>query len=83
MHAIQIGVLVRSDNKTGNPAVINQRNKEPFQVLGTKVSLTPASQDNYLRQAVDQTISLRNAMGWVSEGCDSSKPQPVQMGAGT
>ncbi|MCJ0829129.1 PilW family protein [Acinetobacter sp. NIPH1876] len=84
VHAIQIGVLVRSDNKTGNQAVINQRNKEPFQVLGTKVSLTPASQDNYLRQAVDQTISLRNAMGWVSEGCDSSKTTTcTNGGAGT
>jgi len=84
VHAIQIGVLVRSDDKTGNQSVIKQRNKEPFQVLGTKVNLTPASQDNYLRQVVDQTISLRNAMGWVSEGCDSSKSTAcTNGGAGT
>lgn len=84
VHAIQIGVLVRSDDKTGNQSVIKQRNKEPFQVLGTKVNLTPASQDNYLRQVVDQTISLRNAMGWVSEGCDSSKSAAcTNGGAGT
>ncbi|ENW83560.1 hypothetical protein F909_00571 [Acinetobacter sp. ANC 3929] len=84
VHAIQIGVLVRSDDKTGNQSVIKQRNKEPFQVLGSKVNLTPASQDNYLRQAVDQTISLRNAMGWVSEGCDSSKTTTcTNGGAGT
>ncbi|USA52348.1 PilW family protein [Acinetobacter sp. C32I] len=84
VHAIQIGVLVRSDDKTGDQSVIKQRNKEPFQILGTKVNLTPTSQDNYLRQVVDQTISLRNAMGWVSEGCDSSKSTScTNGGAGT
>ncbi|ENX60345.1 MULTISPECIES: PilW family protein [Acinetobacter] len=84
VHAIQIGVLVRSDDKTGNQSVIKQRNKEPFQILGTKVNLTPASQDNYLRQVVDQTIALRNAMGWVSEGCDSTKSTScTNGGAGT
>ncbi|WP_333976235.1 PilW family protein [Acinetobacter colistiniresistens] len=84
VHAVQIGVLVRSDDKTGDQSVIKQRNKEPFQVLGTKVNLIPASQDTYLRQVVDQTISLRNAMGWVSEGCDSSKSSScTNGGAGT
>ncbi|MFI8034564.1 PilW family protein [Acinetobacter sp. ABJ_C3_5] len=73
VHAIQLGVLVRSDDKTGNQSIIKERNKEPFQVLGTSVKLIPAYQDNYLRQVVNQTVSLRNAMGWVSEGCDSSK----------
>ncbi|NIE96590.1 prepilin-type N-terminal cleavage/methylation domain-containing protein [Acinetobacter sp. Tr-809] len=69
IHAIQLGVLVRSDDRTGNQSIIKERNKEPFQVLGTAVKLTTTYQDNYLRQVVNQTISLRNAMGWVSEGC--------------
>lgn len=73
VHAIQIGVLVQSEDSTGNQAVIKERNKEPFQVLGTPVTLVPTYQNAHLRQAVDQTVSLRNAMGWVTEGCDSSK----------
>lgn len=80
VHAIQIGVLVRSDDKTGNQSIIKERNKEPFQVLGTSVKLTPAYQDNYLRQVVNQTVSLRNAMGWVAEGCDSSKSKTCTNG---
>lgn len=69
VHAIQIGVLVRSADNAGTQSVIKDRNKEPFQVLDTTITLAPAYQDNYLRQVVVQTISLRNAMGWVAEGC--------------
>ncbi|ENU93107.1 hypothetical protein F971_01147 [Acinetobacter vivianii] len=84
IHAIQLGVLVRSDDRTGNQSIIKERNKEPFQVLGTPVNLISTYQDNYLRQVVNQTISLRNAMGWVSEGCDSSKTTTcTNGGAGT
>lgn len=73
VHAIQIGVLVQSGDNTGNQSAVKERNQQPFQVLNTKVTLVPTSQDNRLRQVVDQTISLRNAMGWVTEGCDTSK----------
>lgn len=73
VHAIQIGVLVQSEDSAGNQSTVKERNKEPFQVLGTKVTLAPTYQDTHLRQVVDQTISLRNAMGWISEGCDSTK----------
>lgn len=73
VHAIQIGVLVKSADSAGNPSIIKQRNSEPFQIFGTKVNLAPSFQDNHLRQVVSQTISLRNAMGWIAEGCDSNK----------
>ncbi|NAR62658.1 prepilin-type N-terminal cleavage/methylation domain-containing protein [Acinetobacter haemolyticus] len=73
VHAVQIGVLVQSADSAGHQSIIKDRNKQPFQVLGTQVTLTPTYQDTRLRQVVDQTISLRNAMGWVTEGCDSSK----------
>lgn len=75
VHAIQIGVLVQSADSTGNQSVIKERNQQSFQVLGTNVTLAPAYQDSHLRQVVDQTISLRNAMGWVNEGCDTSKTE--------
>lgn len=73
VHAIQIGILLQSEDNTGNQAVVLERNKQPFQVLGTTVTLIPEYQDTRLRQAVNQTVSLRNAMGWISEGCDSSQ----------
>lgn len=81
VHAIQLGVLVQSADSAGSQKIIKERNKEPFQVLGTKVTLTPTYQDTRLRQVVDQTVSLRNAMGWVTEGCDSSAGSTCTGGA--
>lgn len=69
IHAIQIGVLVQSTDTTGNQSIAKERNSRAFQVLGSEVELDKKYQNGHLRQAVNQTISLRNAMGWVSEGC--------------
>lgn len=69
IHAIQIGVLVQSTDTTGNQSIVKERNSRAFQVLGSEVELDKKYQNGHLRQAVNQTISLRNAMGWVSEGC--------------
>lgn len=69
IHAIQIGVIVQSADTAGHQSVVKDRNKRAFQVLGRNVELDEKYQDGYLRQAVSQTIALRNAMGWVEEGC--------------
>ncbi|WP_080595999.1 PilW family protein [Acinetobacter haemolyticus] len=69
IHAIQIGVLVQSADTAGNQSIVKERNSRAFQVLGSEVELDKKYQNGHLRQAVNQTISLRNAMGWVSEGC--------------
>lgn len=69
IHAIQIGVLVQSTDTAGNQSIVKERNSRAFQVLGSEVELDKKYQNGHLRQAVNQTISLRNAMGWVSEGC--------------
>ncbi|WP_445405046.1 PilW family protein [Acinetobacter vivianii] len=83
VHAVQIGVLVQSEDATGNQAIIKERNDREFQVLGAPVKLKTEYQDTRLRQAVGQTISLRNAMGWVEEGClivDKSNPHDCTRG---
>jgi type IV pilus assembly protein PilW len=81
IHAIQLGVLVQSSESTGNQAVVRERNKQSFRVLGADVTLLPANQDTHLRQTLNQTVSLRNAMGWISEGCDTSKSNTCSGGA--
>ena len=81
IHAIQLGVLVQSSESTGNQAVVRERNKQSFRVLGADVTLLPANQDTHLRQTLNQTVSLRNAIGWISEGCDTSKSNTCSGGA--
>ncbi|MFV5347172.1 PilW family protein [Acinetobacter soli] len=66
INAIQIGLLVQSNETAGNDINVRNRNKQPFDVLGEPVTLK--EEDTRLRQVVTQTISLRNAMGWVEEG---------------
>lgn len=73
INSIQLGVLVQSQDNAGNHMSIRNKNKDEFQMLGMKLKLNAAYQDARLRQVVEQTVSLRNAMGWVAEGCDSSK----------
>lgn len=69
IHAIQIGILVQSTDTAGNQSIVKERNNRAFQVLGSEVELDKKYQNGHLRQAVNQTISLRNAMGWIVEGC--------------
>ncbi|MCU4378596.1 PilW family protein [Acinetobacter haemolyticus] len=72
VHAIQIGVLVQSEDNAGNQAVVKEKNKTEFTMFGDeKVKLASQYQNTHLRQVVEQTISLRNAMGWVNEGAES------------
>ena len=68
INVIQIGLLVQSNETAGNDVNVRNRNKKTFDVLGQSVALNSTNQDTRLRQVVTQTISLRNAMGWVEEG---------------
>lgn len=68
INVIQIGLLVQSNETAGNDSIVRNRNKQAFDVLGQSVTLNEKNQDTRLRQVVTQTISLRNAMGWVEEG---------------
>lgn len=68
INVIQIGLLVQSNETAGNDSIVRNRNKQVFDVLGQSVTLNEKNQDTRLRQVVTQTISLRNAMGWVEEG---------------
>lgn len=80
INAIQIGLLVQSNETAGNDINVRNRNKQPFDVLGEPVTLK--EEDTRLRQVVTQTISLRNAMGWVEEGwCDTSQPDNCKKGS--
>lgn len=76
IHAIQLGVLVQSADTAGNQSIVKERNGRPFQVLGSDVELDEKYKNGHLRQAVNQTISLRNAMGWVTEGCEFGASSP-------
>lgn len=66
INVIQLGLLVQSNETAGNDINVRKRNKQSFDVLGEPITLK--NEDNRLRQVVTQTISLRNAMGWVEEG---------------
>lgn len=68
INVIQIGLLVQSNETAGNDSIVRNRNKQVFDVLGQSVTLNEKNQDTRLRQVVTQTISLRNAMGWIEEG---------------
>ena len=68
INVIQIGLLVQSNENAGNDSIVRNRNKQTFDVLGQSVTLNEKNQDTRLRQVVTQTISLRNAMGWIEEG---------------
>ena len=68
INVIQIGLLVQSNENAGNDSIVRNRNKQTFDVLGQSVTLNEKNQDTRLRQVVSQTISLRNAMGWIEEG---------------
>lgn len=70
--AVQIGLLVQSNESAGSNSIVKSKNTQPFNILDRSVTLKAANQDTYLRQVVSQTILLRNAIGWVTEGCDSS-----------
>ncbi|EPF93076.1 pilus assembly protein PilW [Acinetobacter gyllenbergii] len=72
VHAIQIGVLVQSESSTGLPDLVVEKNKADFTMFGKeKIKLDTQYQNTHLRQVVEQTISLRNAMGWINEGVES------------
>lgn len=70
--AVQLGLLVQSNESAGSNSIVKSKNTQPFNILDRSVTLKAANQDTYLRQVVSQTILLRNAIGWVTEGCDSS-----------
>lgn len=71
IHAVQIGLLLQSSQSAGLDENFKARNKQPFYVLEQSVELKPALQNTHFRQVVNQTVTLRNALGWINEGCSA------------
>ena len=61
--SLQLGILARSSQPVGNDSMI--KNNQKFQVLDKEVILKApiAGSSKYVRQAVSQTIALRNTFG--------------------
>lgn len=72
IHAMQIGLILKSAEGTTSTSTIKEKNTNTFNVLGQEVKLVEAVQDSHLRQVVNQTITFRNALGWIDEGCDAN-----------
>jgi type IV pilus assembly protein PilW len=69
IYALKLGLILPSTDSAGVDTGLKQKNQADFNVLGEDVKLKAVSQDNKLRQVVEQTITLRNALGWNNEGC--------------
>lgn len=72
VHAMQVGLILKSEQGTTSNSGLKEKNKNTFKVLGQDVNLLTDAQDSHLRQVVNQTITFRNALGWVDEGCDAA-----------
>ena len=83
IHAVQIGLLLNSNQSAGLDQNLKERNARVFQVLNQEVQLKTAAQNTHFRQVVNQTITLRNALGWVEEGCRAGTTGCNIQGAGS
>lgn len=61
--SVEIGVLARSTGKIGSDSNVNTQ--KVFKLAGQTVTLsgTDATNQKYLRQAVNQMVALRNTLG--------------------
>lgn len=71
IYALKLGLILPSTDSAGVNTGLKEKNQTDLRVLGENVKLKAEFQDNKLRQVVEQTITLRNALGWSNEGCKS------------